>query len=161
MQSKATTVARYLDELPDDRRKIVETLRKIIRANIDKDVEEGMQYGMISYYIPHRVFPRGYHADPKQPLPYIGLASQKNHLALYMGFWYNDGAMEKLLRAGFAKAGKKVDLGKSCLRFRKLDDLDLDVITAAVRLMGSTEYVQLYLASVGPDAWKGKKLPNG
>jgi hypothetical protein len=76
MQSKAKTVSQYLKELPADRRQALEAVREVIKRNLDADVEEGMSYGMIGYYIPHRVYPPGYHCDPKQPLPYAGLASQ-------------------------------------------------------------------------------------
>ena len=85
MQSKATTVGQYLAELPADRRRAIEAVRKVILANLDRDYEEGMQYGMIGYYVPHRIYPAGYHCDPKQPLPFTALASQKNYLSLYLG----------------------------------------------------------------------------
>src|SRR6476620_3732952 len=84
MQSRATTVAQYLKELPADRREIIAKVREVILANLDEDFEEGMQYGMIGYHVPHRLYPAGYHCDPKQPLPYAGLASQKNYFALYL-----------------------------------------------------------------------------
>ena len=90
MQSKATTVEQYLAELPEDRRKAIEAVRQVVLKNLDKDYEEGMQYGMIGYYVPHRVYPAGYHCDPKQPLPFAGLASQKNHMALYLMCVYGD-----------------------------------------------------------------------
>src|SRR5580693_4171014 len=84
MQSGAKTVAEYLDSLPADRRAAISAVREVIRANLDAGYEEGIQYGMIGYYVPHRLFPAGYHADPKQPLPFAALASQKNHMALYL-----------------------------------------------------------------------------
>ena len=84
MQSKATTVDQYLASLPEDRRAALSAVRDVIRKNLDGDYEEGMQYGMIGYYVPHAVFPAGYHADPKQPLPFASLASQKNHMAVYL-----------------------------------------------------------------------------
>ena len=91
MQSKATSVEQYLAELPADRRESINVVRKLILANIDrKKIQEGMQYGMIGYYIPHSVYPNGYHCDPRQPLPYICLASQKNHLSLYMMCIYGE-----------------------------------------------------------------------
>src|SRR5690606_5713012 len=88
MQSKAKTVDEYLKSLPEDRRQALASVRRTILANLDSGFEEGMQYGMIGYFVPHRVFPAGYHCDPKQPLPYAGLAAQKNHLALYAGCLY-------------------------------------------------------------------------
>jgi hypothetical protein len=84
MQSKAKTVDQYLKSLPDDRRAAISAVRDVIRKNLDKDYEEGMQYGMIGYYIPHRIFPAGYHCDPTRPLQFVGLGSQKNHMALYL-----------------------------------------------------------------------------
>lgn len=88
VQSKAITVADYLAALPADRRTALESVRAVIRKNLDDDYEEGMQYGMIGYYVPHRVYPAGYHCDPKQPLPFAGLASQKGHMSLYMMGFY-------------------------------------------------------------------------
>jgi hypothetical protein len=83
MQSKAATVEQYLASLPEDRRTALGAVRKVILNNLDKDFEEGMQYGMIGYYVPHRVYPAGYHCDPRQPLPFAGLASQKNYMSVY------------------------------------------------------------------------------
>ena len=88
MQSKATTVKQYLAALPADRRSTIEAVRKVIVDNLDGDYEEGMQYGMIGYYVPHRIYPAGYHCDPKQPLPFASLASQKNYMSLYLMFLY-------------------------------------------------------------------------
>ena len=90
MQSKAKTVAEYLAELPEDRRKAIETVRQVVLKNLDSHYEEGMQYGMIGYYVPHRVYPAGYHCDPKQPLPFASLGSQKNHMALYLMCIYGE-----------------------------------------------------------------------
>jgi hypothetical protein len=118
MQSKATTVAQYLAELPQDRRAAIEAVRKVILDNLDKDYEEGMQYGMIGYYVPQRVYPAGYHCDPKQPLTFAALASQKNHMALYMMCVYASGEHSEWFKRSWAKTGKKLDMGKSCVRFR-------------------------------------------
>ena len=90
MQDKATTVEQYLSGLTADRRKAIEAVRQVILKNLDKDYEEGIQYGMIGYYVPHRVYPAGYHCDPKQPLPFAGLASQKNYMSLYLMCVYGD-----------------------------------------------------------------------
>src|ERR1700741_4251032 len=107
MQSKATTVKAYLAELPKDRRDAIEAVRKVILANLDKDYQEGMQYGMISYSVPHSIFPAGYHCDPKQPLPFAGLASQKNYMSLYMMCVYGDTPQSDWFRNAWAKTGKK------------------------------------------------------
>lgn len=96
MQSKATTVAAYLAELPPERLAALEALRKVIRKNLDRDHEEGMQYAMIGDYVPHRVYPAGYHCDPKQPLPFAGLASQKGHISLDLTSLYGDPTGEEL-----------------------------------------------------------------
>ena len=95
MQSKATTVEQYLAELPEDRRASISAVPKVILENLDPDFEEIMQYGMIGYSVPHRVFPAGYHCDPRQPLPYAGLASQKNYLALCLMTLFGVGEPEK------------------------------------------------------------------
>src|SRR5688572_8959727 len=98
MQSKAQTVNDYLAELPDDRRAAIEAVRKVIRKNLPKGYEEGMQYGMIGYHVPHKLYPPGYHCDPKQPLPFAALASQKNYMSVYL-MCYMDGKMDKWFRA--------------------------------------------------------------
>jgi hypothetical protein len=141
MQSKATTVEAYLSELPEDRRKALEAVRKVIRENLDSDYEEGIQYGMIGYYVPHRVYPAGYHCDPKQPLPFANLASQKNHMALYLMCIYGDSDHARWFQQAWAKTGKKLDMGKSCLRFKKLDDLALDVIGETIRRVPAKQYI--------------------
>jgi Domain of unknown function (DU1801) len=146
MQSKAATVKQYLAELPADRRQAIEAVRKVILANIDKTFEEGMQYGMIGYYVPHKFFPAGYHCDPRQPLPFACLASQKNHMSLYLMSAYGEGLEEDWFRAQWAKTGKKLDMGKCCIRFKKLDDLALEVIGEAIRRVPAKGYVERYVA---------------
>ncbi len=141
MQSQATTVEQYLAELPDDRRAAISVVRKVILKNLDKDYEEGMQYGMIGYYVPHRVYPGGYHCDPKQPLPFVCLASQKNYMSLYAMSLYGSGSEAPWFHSEWAKTGKKLDMGKSCIRFRKLEDLALDVIGEAIRRVPAKKYI--------------------
>lgn len=141
MQSKATTVEQYLAELPEDRRAEIEAVRKVILKNLDKDYEEGMSYGMIGYFVPHRVYPAGYHCDPKQPLPYAGLASQKNHMSLYMMCTYSDADHLAWFQAAWAKTGKKLDMGKSCIRFKKAEHLALDVIGEAIKKTPAKKYI--------------------
>lgn len=141
MQSKAATVADYLAELPDDRRRAIAAVRKVILDNLDADYEEGMQYGMIGYYVPHRVYPAGYHCDPKLPLPFAALASQKNYMSLYLMCTYGDTPHGAWFRDAWAKTGKKLDAGKACIRFKKLDDLALDVIAQAIRRLPAKKYI--------------------
>ncbi|MEX2182683.1 MAG: DUF1801 domain-containing protein [Gemmatimonadaceae bacterium] len=132
MQSKAKTVSAYLAELPPDRRGAVEAVRKVVLEHMDPALEEGMQYGMIGWYVPHKVFSPGYHCDPRQPLPYACLASQKHHLSLYLMSVYADGTRnEQWFRKAWAKTGKKLDMGKCCIRFKRAEDLALDVIGEA------------------------------
>lgn len=141
MQSKAATVAKYLAALPPDRKQAIQAVRQLILKNLDKDYEEGMQYGMIGYYVPHRVYPAGYHCDPKQPLPYMGLASQKNYMSLYLMCIYGDAELRQWFEQAWAKTGKKLDMGKSCIRFKSLDDLALDVIGQAVRKTPAKKFI--------------------
>src|SRR5258706_472914 len=152
MQSKATTVSDYLASLPEDRRKAIETVRSVILANLDKDFEEGMQYGMIGYYVPHRIYPAGYHTDPKQGLPFAALASQKNFMAIYvMGLYTgSDNARVRWFHEAWVKSGKKkLDIGKSCIRFKKVDDLALDVLSEAIRRMPAKTYIEAYEKGAG------------
>ena len=142
MQSKVTTVEQYLAELPEDRRKAIEAVRQVILKNLDKDYEEGIQYGMIGYYVPHRVYPAGYHCDPKQPLPFAGLASQKNYMSLYLMCVYGESDHSKWFREAWAKTGKKLDMGKSCVRFKKLEDLALDVIGETIKRVPAKKYIE-------------------
>ncbi len=143
MQSKATTVSQYLKELPADRRATIEAVRAVLLKNLDPLYEEGMLYGMIGYYIPHRVYPPGYHCNPSQPLPFACLASQKNYLSLYLGCAYGPDR-EKPFRAAWAKTGKKLDMGKSCIRFKKVEDLALDVIAETIRRMPARAFIDYY-----------------
>jgi hypothetical protein len=133
MTSKATTVEQYLSELPPERRAVLEAVRAEIRQNLDPDYEEGIQYGMIGYYIPHRIHPAGYHCDPRQPVPYLGLAAQKNHFSLCLMPIYASPELLAWFQAEWAKTGKKLDMGKACVRFKKLEDLPLAVIGKAVQ----------------------------
>jgi hypothetical protein len=146
MQSKATSVEQYLAELPPERRDALQVVRDVILKSVDKDIEEGMQYGMIGYYVPRRVFPAGYHCDPRQPLPYAGLASQKNHMALYlMSIYLHDGT-RKTFEDAWKKTGKKLDMGASCIRFKKADDLALNVIGQTLRGVPARKYIEAYEA---------------
>jgi hypothetical protein len=142
MQSKAITVEQYLSELDDDRRRAIEAVRQVILKNLDKDFEEGIQYGMIGYYVPHHVYPAGYHCDPKQPLPFAALASQKGYMSLYLMCIYGHEGHAKWFQDAWAKTGKKLDMGKSCIRFKKVDDLALDVIAEAVRRVPAKKYIE-------------------
>lgn len=148
MNRNATTIKEYLADLPDDRRRALEAVRKVIRANLDKDYAEGMQYGMIGYFVPHSVYPPGYHCDPKQPLPFAGMASQKNHMSLYMMCIYSDPKLQAWFRKEWAKTGKKLDMGKACIRFKQLDDLPLELIGEAIARVPTTEFIRFYESAI-------------
>jgi len=151
VKSHATTVQQYLNELPAERRSAIETVRRVILENLDPTYEEGMQYGMIGYYVPHRVYPHGYHCDSKQPLPFICLASQKNYLSVYLGSVHAHPKGEKWFRDAWAKTGRKLDMGKACLRFRKIEDLALEVIAESIRRVPAKTYIRYYESAVGPE----------
>lgn len=157
MQSKATTVDDYLKELPEDRRAAISKVRQVIRKNLPKGVAEGMQYGMIGYFVPHKVYPPGYHCDPKQPLPFAALASQKNYMSVYLCSLYQRPSEEGWVRERFAAAGKKLDMGKSCIRFKKLEDLPLDVVGEAVARFSVADYVSQYEAQLAASQSRKKK----
>lgn len=147
MQSKATTVKDYLAELPADRRAAIQAVREVILKNLDKNYEEGMQYGAISYYVPHRVYPPGYHCDPRIALPFGGLGSQKNYMSLGLMCHYGDTDELKWFQSAWAKTGKKLDMGKCCIRFKKVEDLALDVIGEAVRRVPAERFIEQYEAA--------------
>jgi hypothetical protein len=157
MQSKATTVQKYLSELPPDRRQALQAVREVILKNLDRDYEEGMQYGMIGYYVPHRVFPAGYHCDPRQPLPFASLASQKGHMSLHLMCTYLDSEQAEWLKKAWAKTGKKLDMGKACIRFKKVEDLALDVIGEAVRRAPAKAYIARYQSNLARSRPKAVK----
>lgn len=125
VQSKATTVEQYLEELPPEKRDVVTEVRKTILDNLPEGYSESMNWGMISYEIPLEDYPDTYNG---QPLGYLALAAQKRYYSLYMMGVYGDPEQEAKLEKGFEEAGKKLDMGKSCVRFRKLDDVPLDVL---------------------------------
>lgn len=144
MQSKATTVAQYLKELPDDRREAISAVRDVILKNLPKGFEEGMQYGMIGYFVPHALYPNGYHCNPKEPLPFANLASQKNHMALYTMTVYGNPDIEKWFTDAWTKGGRKLDMGKSCIRFKKIEDVPLDVVAQLFKKVSVKQYIQMY-----------------
>lgn len=146
MQSNATTVDQYIEELTSDRQEAISAVRKVILKNIDPSFQETIQYGMIGYSVPHSLYPAGYHCDPKQPLPFAGLASQKNYMSLYLISAYNDTEFDNWIRTAFEKVGKKLDMGKCCIRFKKLEDLPMEIIAEAFRRVRCSQFVASYEA---------------
>ena len=144
MQSKAKTVKEYLDSLPEERRSAIAAVRNVILKNLPKGYEEAMNYGMICYQVPFSVLPKTYN---NQPLCYAALASQKNFMTVYLMGVYVHKPTEKWFRDSFKAAGKKLDMGGSCVHFKKTDDLPLDVIGQAIARIPIEKYVAAYHAS--------------
>lgn len=147
MPTAVTSVSAYLASLPPERKRELSKVRSVIKKNIPKGYEEIIQYGMISYVVPLTRYPDGYLNKKDVPLPFLSLAAQKHHLALYLMNLYGDPALERWFRAAWAKSGKKLDLGKSCLRFSSAEDLALDVVGEAVARTPVDAYVERYEAA--------------
>jgi uncharacterized protein YdhG (YjbR/CyaY superfamily) len=143
-QSKATTVEEYLAELPGDRRAVIAAVRAVLQSHLPEGYREGINWGMIVYQVPLKRYPNTYN---KQPLVYACLAAQKNHYALYLNCVDAGSERGQRLQAEFTKAGKKLDMGKSCIRFRTIDDLPLDVIGRVIAETPINEYIARYEAS--------------
>lgn len=140
-RSNATTVEQYLAELPSDRRAVIASVRDVIRRNLPEGYRERVNWGMISYEIPLERYPDTYNG---QPLSYAALAAQKNYYALYLTGVYQDAPLAQRLQTEFDKAGKKLDMGKSCVRFKKLDDLPLDVIGKFIAGTSPEQFIATY-----------------
>jgi hypothetical protein len=167
MQSKASTVEAYLRSLPEDRRAAIGAVRDVILKNLDPSYEEGMQYGAIGYYVPHHRYPKGYHCDPNQPLPFAALASQKNYMSLYLMSVYcgcvgdsPGNRHAQWFREAWARTGKKLDMGKACIRFKKVEHLPLDLIGEAIKRVPASMYIEFCEASLTrtPKAPSGKQM---
>ncbi|MDX2054744.1 MAG: DUF1801 domain-containing protein [Polyangiaceae bacterium] len=155
MPSKATTVEQYLAGLPEARREALKAVHAVILKSLDKDYAEGIQYGMIGYFVPHSVYPAGYHCDPKIPLPFASLGSQKSHMSLHLMHLFMDPKAAEKFQAAWAKTGKKLDMGKACIRFKKLEDLSLEVIAETIAKMPARKYIETYVAGISGRATKG------
>ncbi len=145
MQSKATTVDQYLAELPEDRQKAISQLRKVIKKNMPKGFQETMGYGMIGYVVPHSKYPAGYHCNPKDPLPFMNVASQKNFIAVYHMGVYADPKLLKWFTDAHAKASpKKLDMGKSCMRYKKAEDIPYELIGELASKITVEDWIERY-----------------
>ena len=136
------TVAEYLESLPEDRRAAISKVRAVIRKNLPKGYAECINYGMIGYVVPHKLYPAGYHCNPKLPLGMASLGSTKGHMALHLMTAYMNPEMTGWLEREFAARGKKLDMGKACIRFKKVEDLPLDVIGEAIARVPVAEYIR-------------------
>lgn len=145
MQSKAASVPEYLDTIAVDKKAAVTKLRQQIRRNIPKGFKEQMQYGMLAYVVPHSIFPAGYHTDPKQPLPFMCLAAQKNFVAIYHMGLYGDHNLLEWFKTEYAKRCKtKLDMGKGCIRLKKAEDIPYDLIGELAGKITVDDYVNRY-----------------
>lgn len=145
MKYEASTVEEYISQLPEERQEVLQKLRNIIKENLPEGFEEGINYNMIGYYVPHSKYPDGYHCDPKLPLPFMNLASQKNSVNLYHSGIYANKDLHDWFVAEYPKhAKRKLDMGKSCIRFKKLDDIPYELIAELCTKMSVDEWVFTY-----------------
>ena len=149
MQLTAKTVNDYLNELPEERKTAFLKLRNCILDNIPKGFEEQLSYGMLGYVVPHSIYPNGYHCNPKLPLPFVAIASQKNFIALYhIGIYINPTLLEWFTTEYRKHCNQKLDMGKSCIRFKKLDQIPFDLIGKLARKISVNEWIECYEMSI-------------
>ena len=146
--SKPATIKGYLAALPDDRRAALEALREVINRNLPSGYEEGMQYGMPAWFVPHDLYPHGYHCDPREPLPFASIASQKSHIGLYLFFAYMDPELMAWFEAEWRKTGCRWDAGKSCVRAKRLADIPLPLVGKVVKKVSVKRFVASYEKSL-------------
>ena len=145
MTSDAKTVVEYLEQIPEDQKTVVIKLQKIIKKNLPKGFKEVMNYGMIGYVVPHSIYPDGYHCNPTLPLPFMGLAAQKNFVAFYHMGIYADPKLLKWFTEAYSKqVPSKLDMGKSCLRFKKNSTVPFELIGELVQKMTTQDWINLY-----------------
>jgi len=149
MQYRATSPDDYISQIPEDRQEAAKKLRKIILDNLPKGFEEGIQYGMIAYYVPHSIYPDGYHCDPNIPLPFMSFASQKNSINLYHSGVYAVPKIHDWFISEYPKHSKqKLDMGKSCIRFKKIDQIPYKLIAELCTKLSVNEWIAIYEANI-------------
>jgi len=149
MKIKATTVQEYLDNVPEERKESIKALRDVVKKNIPKGFQECLNYGMLGYVVPHSKYPDGYHCDPRLPLPFINIANQKNFIALYhMGIYANAELMEWFVSEYPKHSKYKLDMGKSCIRFKKIDHIPYDLVAELMQKMTVSSWIELYEANI-------------
>ena len=145
MQSKATSVEAYLAELPEERKGPMEQLREVILKNIPAGFQEGISYGMLGFVVPHSIYSPGYHCDPKLPLPFVSIASQKNAISLYhMGIYADSALLEWFINAYPKHCKSKLDMGKSCIRFKKMDQIPYALIGELMQKITVEKWIEMY-----------------
>ncbi|MES2576567.1 MAG: DUF1801 domain-containing protein [Bacteroidota bacterium] len=149
MQSTATTVSAYLEEIPEERKDALKKLRETILKNIPKGFVEQMTYGMIGYVVPHSIYPNGYHCTPELPLPFMSFASQKNFIAIYhMGIYANPELLNWFVAEYPKHSTQKLDMGKSCIRFKKANQIPFELIAELARKMSVQEWITCYESQI-------------
>ena len=150
MKTTAATATRYIASLPPDRQSVIRKLRAVIRKNLPKGFEETIGYGMLAWVVPHSVYPAGYHCDPTKPLPFINLASQKQYVSLYH-MALGTAPMLAWLRSEWPKhCEEKLDAGKGCLRFKKLDQIPYALVGELAAKMTPRQWIEAYESAIGP-----------
>ena len=145
MQLNAKSVKDYLEKVPKDRNAYFNKLRETILTNLPKGFDEQINYGMIGYVVPHDIYPDGYHCDPKLPLPFANIASQKNFIGFYhMGIYANPELLKWFVKEYSKQSDTKLDMGKSCVRFKKMDKIPYDLIGKLMRKMSVNHWIKLY-----------------
>ncbi len=149
MQYEAKTPDEYVDAIPKERKKVINELRKVIKDNLPKGFSEEINYGMIGYVVPHHIYPKGYHCDPKLPLPFMNIASQKNFIAVYHSGIYADPTLLNWFMKEYPKHVKtKLDMGKSCIRFKKIDQIPLNLIGKLASKITPQEWIIIYESNI-------------
>lgn len=149
MQSTATTVSAYLEEIPEERKDALKKLRETILKNIPKGFVEQMTYGMIGYVVPHSIYPNGYHCTPELPLPFMSFASQKNFIAVYhMGIYANPELLNWFVTEYPKHSTQKLDMGKSCIRFKKANQIPFELIAELAQKMSVQEWITCYESQI-------------
>jgi len=145
MKTETVSPEKYIGQLADDRKEAISKLRKVILENLPEGFTEEMNYGMIGFVVPKSIYPKGYHANPKLPLPFINIASQKNHIALYhSGIYADKNLMNWFLQEYPKHSSKKLDMGKSCLRFKKSEEIPYELIGQLAGKMTVDEWIEIY-----------------
>ena len=149
MQYEASSPEEYIAQVPEERQAIMKQLRKTIKGNLPKGFEEGMNYKMIGFYVPHSIYPDGYHCDTSLPLPFINIASQKNSINLYhMGIYAKKELLDWFVAEYPKYSKRKLDMGKSCIRFKKIEEIPMDLIADLCKKMTVEEWIDIYKSAV-------------
>ena len=149
MKYEASTPEEYINQLPEDRKPVIEKIRTVIKKNLPEGFEEGINYNMLGYYVPHSIYPDGYHCDPKLPLPFMNLASQKNSVNLYhSGIYANPEIHDWFVNEYPKHSNRKLDMGKSCIRFKKMDDIPYELIAELCTKISVEDWINTYETNV-------------